>query len=332
MSTVAAPPVAQPPSTAEAPLLARLPVTLFATVMGLTGLGLAWHRAAPVLGAPAVIGSTIVVLASALFAALVVIYATKALRHPQAVRAEWLHPVRIALFPAVSISLLLLAAAWAPRQPAIAEVLWLLGATVQLTLTIAIVSAWISRPGIEWANANPAWFIPAVGNVIVPLAGARLGYTELAWLFYAVGLGFWLVLLPIVFARLFFAGPLPERMRPMLFVLIPPPAVALLSYFALGGALDPFARVLYGLAAFFTLFLLARAHWFVRLPFYLSWWGYSFPLAAITVATLAMAERTARPFYALAGAALLALASCVIAFLVVRTVVALLRDEQGFME
>lgn len=332
MSTVNAPPVAHPPATAEVPLLARLPVTLFASVMGLTGLGLAWHRAAPVLGAPVAVGSTIVLLASALFAALVVIYATKALRHPQAVRAEWLHPVRIALFPAVSISLLLLAAAWGPSQPAIAEVLWLLGATVHLALTIAIVSAWISRPTIEWAHANPAWFIPAVGNVIVPLAGARFGYTEVAWLFYAVGLGFWLVLLPIVFARLFFAGPLPERMRPMLFVLIPPPAVALLSYFALGGALDPFARVLYGLAAFFTLFLLARAHWFIRLPFYLSWWGYSFPLAAITVATLVMAERTAQPFYALAGAALLALATSVIAFLVVRTAVALLRDEPGFLE
>ncbi|MCA3218304.1 MAG: hypothetical protein ING59_07050 [Burkholderiales bacterium] len=100
MSTIDAPPAAQPPGTAKAPPLARLPVTLFAGVMGLMGLGLASHRAAPVLGAPVAVGSAIVPLVSVLFAVLVVIYATKALRHPQAVRAEWLHPVRIALFPA----------------------------------------------------------------------------------------------------------------------------------------------------------------------------------------------------------------------------------------
>jgi tellurite resistance protein len=98
MSTIDAPPAAQPPGTAKAPPLARLPVTLFAGVMGLMGLGLASHRAAPVLGTPVAVGSAIVPLVSVLFAVLVVIYATKALRHPQAVRAEWLHPVRIALF------------------------------------------------------------------------------------------------------------------------------------------------------------------------------------------------------------------------------------------
>lgn len=62
MSTIDAPPAAQPPGTAKAPPLARLPVTLFAGVMGLMGLGLASHRAAPVLGAPVAVGSAIVLL------------------------------------------------------------------------------------------------------------------------------------------------------------------------------------------------------------------------------------------------------------------------------
>lgn len=314
-----------------APLLARLPVTLFASVMGLTGLALAWHRVDRSVPFAGEVGASILVLATLLFCGLLVVYGAKLVRHRDAVAAEWKHPIRSALFPAVSISLLLLAAGWLPFARPLAEGLWLLGAALHLVLMLALVHAWIARP-LEWQHANPAWFIPAVGNVVVPIAGARLGYAEVSWFFFATGIGFWLVLLPLVFARLLFAGPLPERLRPMLFVLIPPPAVGFLAYLALGGTLDAVARVLYGLALFFTLFVLARAPWFARIGFALSWWAFSFPLAAITIATLTMAERTGVEFYRAAGGLLLMLASAVIALIAWRTVSAFARRDHGFLE
>jgi tellurite resistance protein len=327
----AAIPAAEQAAAAATPLLARLPVTLFASVMGLTGLALAWHRVDRSVPFAGEVGASILVLATLLFCGLLVVYGAKLLQHGDAVAAEWQHPIRIALFPALSISLLLLATGWLPFARPLAEGLWLLGAALHLVLMLAIVHAWIARP-LEWQHATPAWFIPAVGNVIAPVAGARLGYTEVSWFFFATGLGFWLVLLPIVFARLLFAGPLPERLRPMLFVLIPPPAVGFLSYLALGGTLDPLARVLYGLALFFTLFVLARALWFARIGFALSWWAYSFPLAAITIATLTMAERTGLAFYRVTGGLLLMVATAVIAVIAWRTVAAFARRDFAFLE
>jgi tellurite resistance protein len=308
-------------------------VTLFASVMGVAGLALAWQRGAHVLGLPSAVGTALALLAALLYAVSAALYLAKWARHRSAVVGEWQHPVRSALVPTASIGLLLLAIlALNAGAGVLARLLWSLGALAHLLLTLAIVGRWLSRTDLEPAHANPAWFIPAVGNVLVPLAGVRLGYEAVSWLFFGIGMGFWLVLLPIVFGRLFFAEPLPERMRPLLFILIPPPAIGFLSYVLLTGTLDAAAHVLYGFGAFLTLLLLSQARQFIRLPFFLSWWGYTFPLAAITVATLAMAERAGEPLYRAAGAALLALATVVIGWVALRTVLAFARGESQFLE
>jgi tellurite resistance protein len=319
--------------TAGQTLLARLPVTLFASVMGVAGLALVWQRAAQVLALPAGVGHAIGLVAALLYLAIALAYLAKWTRQRAAVVAEWHHPVRSAMVPTISIGPLLLASvALNAGLPDAARALWGAGTLAHLLLTLAIVGRWITRTDLQPAHANPAWFIPAVGNVLVPLAGVRLGYEAVSWLFFGIGMGFWLVLLPIVFGRLFFAEPLPERMRPLLFIVIPPPAIGFLAYVLLTDKVDAAAYVLYGFGAFLTLLLLSQARQFLRLPFFISWWGYTFPLAAITMATLAMAERTGLAMYRAAGAALLVLATAMIGWVFVRTVVAFARGESQFLE
>ena len=330
MNTAVAPSTRPPPAQ---PLLARLPVTLFASVMGVAGLAVAWQRGAHVLDLPAAVGAAIGLLAALMYLVIAAIYLAKWRSHRGAVVSECHHPVRSAMVPTMSIGLLLLAiVAIHAGLPDIARVLWSVGTLAHLVLTLAIVGRWITRTDLEHAHANPAWFIPAVGNVLVPLAGVRLGYEAVSWLFFGIGMGFWLVLLPIVFGRLFFAEPLPERMRPLLFILIAPPAIGFLSYVLLTDKLDAAAHVLYGFGAFLTLLLLSQARQFIRLPFFISWWGYTFPLAAITVATLAMAERTSLAMYRGASAVLLVLATAVIGWVFVRTAAAFVRGDSQFLE
>ncbi len=86
--------------------------------------------------------------------------------------------------------------------------------------------------------------------------------------------------------RVIFHGGLPEKMLPTLFILIAPPAVAFIAYLGLTGELNAFAKILYFHALFTTVLILSFADRFVRLPFYLSWWAYTFPLAAITLANI----------------------------------------------
>jgi tellurite resistance protein len=114
---------------------------------------------------------------------------------------------------------------------------------------------------------------------------------------------------------------------PTLFIFIAPPAVGFISYYNLIGGIDSFARILYGIALFFTLLLFAQVRLFARLKFFLSWWAYSFPLAAITLATLIMFKETGKAIYASLAMGLLVIQTLAIAMLLTRTALAVVRRE-----
>jgi tellurite resistance protein len=103
--------------------------------------------------------------------------------------------------------------------------------------------------------------------------------------------------------------------------------VGFLSYVKLTGGLDMLALVFYYSALFFTLLLFAQVAWFARLKFFLSWWAYSFPLAAITVATFVMYELSGNLLFARLASILLGVATVVIAGLLLRTAVAVAKKE-----
>jgi tellurite resistance protein len=103
--------------------------------------------------------------------------------------------------------------------------------------------------------------------------------------------------------------------------------VGFVSYVALTGSVDAFARVLYFTALFLTLLLASNALRFLRARFFLSAWAYSFPLAAVTIASLLMAHRAGTAAYAWIASALLAVLTVVVAALVVRTALAVVRGE-----
>lgn len=175
-------------------------------------------------------------------------------------------------------------------------------------------------PRVRAGQLSPAWFIPAVGNVIVPLAGVPLGYAEISWYFFAVGLLFWLVLLTLVFNRLIFHDPLPGKLKPTLVILVAPPAVAALAWMQFnGGVVDAPARVFLNIAYFFTALVLIQLPSLIRLPFALSFWALSFPLAAVTTASFRFAGLAQSGAHRMIGYALLALLIATIAALIVRT-------------
>jgi tellurite resistance protein len=131
-----------------------------------------------------------------------------------------------------------------------------------------------------------------------------------------------MVLFAILVYRVIFHSPLPDKLMPTFFIFIAPPAVGFVSYVTLTGDLDPFARVLYSTALFLTLLLFAQIPRFSRLAFDLSWWAYSFPLAAVTIATTLMHERSGAGLYRTLAFALLAVLAALVGTLVVRTAAA----------
>ena len=304
--------------------LPHLPVTVFSTVMGMTGFAIAWQKACSVWGIPEVVALVLVIGASLLFVALLISYLLKACFHRQEVAAEWRHPVRVSFFPTISISLLLLAIAWRQTAPDLALTLWIAGAVVHFAFTLAILSSWMNHTHYDIKHANPGWFIPVVGNLFVPISASGFQMPEVGWFFFSIGMVFWLVLLTIVVYRIIFHDPLPPRLVPTLFILIAPPAVGMIAYVSMTGSVDAFARVLYYTALFLVLFLGSNVARFLRNEFFISSWAFSFPLAAITIASFMMAQAmhnsSMHVVFAAIAWVLFVLVSCVIVMLVYKTI------------
>lgn len=305
--------------------LQNFPISWFAVVMGMTGFTITWHRAEGLLGiswepSPILLGLTIIG-----FVALLMLYLAKVMKYPGEVKAEFAHPVKLNFFPTISIGLILLSIALLPYSGAVSLILWSVGAALHLCFTLYVLSAWLHQTHFEVAHINPAWFIPIVGNILVPIAGVQHASVEISWFFFSIGLVFWLVLLTIIFYRMFFHQPLPAKLLPTLFILIAPPAVGFISWFQLVGEVNAFGRVLYYVAIFLTLMLITQASRFLRLEFFLSWWAYSFPMAAMTIATFVMYEELQLVFFKGLGVLLLGLLTVLIAVLVGKTALAVQR-------
>jgi len=84
--------------------LAHLPVSLFGSVMGYSGLALAWRLAASEFGLPGWIGEALAFVAVSVFLLLTLCYAIKCIESPEAVRAEFAHPVAVNFFGTPIIS------------------------------------------------------------------------------------------------------------------------------------------------------------------------------------------------------------------------------------
>ncbi len=307
--------------------LENFPVSFFSMIMGMAGLSIAWEKAHQTLGLSSALSHGLILATCAIFVVLLLIYTTKIIRYRNAVSAELHNPIKLNFFPSVSISLLLISIALLPLAHDAAEVLWIAGVSLHFLITLYVMRVWIHHEHFEIHHINPAWFIPVVGNVLVPIAGTHLGYTEISWFFFSIGMVFWIVLFTIIFYRVLFHQPMPAKLLPTLFILIAPPAVGFLSYTALTGELDAFARVLYFIALFLTILLITQIGYFAKLKFFLSWWAYSFPLAAITIATLRMFELTGKQGFYYMGWGFLALISTVVVFLLIKTLGAIGRHN-----
>jgi len=322
------------PAVTAAPLtsttLSYLPVGLFGAVMGLTGLALAWRLAHRAYGAPAIVGQAIGAGAVVAFVALAIAYGVKAAAGWSTVRAEFAHPVGGNLFGTPLISLLLLPFLLADVSLGLARLAWVLGAVGMTVFAWAIVTRWLSVRHTP-AQVAPAWIVPVVGMLDIPLAAPVLRWDGLHGVMVfglAVGLFFALPLLAMLLSRLVTEDPLPPALQPSLLILVAPFAVGYSAYTTTFGHVDAFAQGLVMVDLFLLPVLLARlVHLPASSPFRVAWWAASFPLAASAVTALRYAAVADSPVMDAIALLVLGVATLVIAVFAVQTLFGVVRGR-----
>lgn len=283
---------------------------MFAIIMGVSGLTICYQKAHEFFGISPHIGNALLVLDTALFLVIGTLYMKKIICFFNEVKSEYYHPVRINFFAAISISILLLSIAYKEISIDVSYTLFIIGSLLHLFLTFRTIGYWIEN-NLEITHSNPAWFIPIVGNILVPVAGADFAYSFVLMFYFSIGLFFWFVLFTIVFYRIIFHHQMAQKFMPTLFIFIAPPAVGFIAYIKMGFTMDTFATLLLCIAIFFTCLLFFLYKNFIYMKYFISWWAFTFPMAAITIATMLASH--------LSGEVVLLYLSCV--FLILTTLI-----------
>lgn len=307
------------------------PVMMFAIVMGLSGLSLVLLKAHEVLNLSAVLGNSVSLLAVIVFVVILGTYTLKIVKYTQMVKDELAHPVRINFFAAISISFILISMIIKSVNANVAFLLFCIGAALHLFFTFYTLRFWITQ-NVEILHSNPAWFIPIVGNLIVPIGGVGFIDNAILLFYFSIGIFFWIIMLAIILNRIIFHHQFAQKFMPTLFILIAPPSIGLLSYFKLTGALDMFAHILFNLGLFFTLLLIFMYQSFLNIKFFISWWAFTFPLATIALASMLMFEQTNKAFYAYISYFFILFLTIVVIIVAYNTLKHILKKEICIME
>ncbi len=302
--------------------LEHMPIQLFAIIMGLSGMAIMFAKGYHLLDIPYWIYATILFIDTALFLFIFTAYMFKVLLYPHAVKKEFKHPIKSSFTAAISISFLLLSIAYYDFAPTLSILLWYIGTPLQLFFTLFVMNYWIHNE-LKVVHSNPAWFIPIVGNVLVPIIGVEAAPMYVSLFFFALGMFFWIVLFTITLNRIIFHHPLAKKLIPTFFILIAPPAVGFVSYFRItSGSIDMFSVFLYSVALFTLFLLLFMVKMYDIKEFFISWWAYTFPLAAITIATLMMEMTYHNTLTYFASMSLIIFTTVVIIFVAFKTILA----------
>lgn len=272
-----------------------LPVSLFGSVMGLTGLSVSWANFSSLyeFGWAGLVAGAIAIIAVVCFVALLVTYGLKIITNFDVVKQEFSNSLSRGFFGTFIIALLLLPLIIYDYAPKIALFVWVLGAVLMLVFAVHIVNFWLSSAQ-DLKAITPAWIIPVVGTLDIPLATHLFDFSGAYYLnvlSLALGLFFTIPIVTLIFARLFFFEKLPQKLEPSLMILVAPFSVGFLAYHTIDTSLNAFSLGLFFLGIFVFLSVLPQlGKLSVCCPFKTTWWAVSFPLAAMLNSCLVVAK------------------------------------------
>lgn len=307
------------------------PIMMFATIMGLGGLTLVYEKLFHTFNFPKVFSYVLLTITITMFLVISITYFLKILKYTDEVKKELSHPIRINFFATFSISILIISASLREFNSDISQIIFYFGAVFHIIFTYVTIRFWINN-SLEITHSNPAWFIPIVGNLIVPISGVGFIDNEILIFYFSIGMFFWIVLFAIILNRIIFHNPFAPKFLPTMFILIAPPAIGFISYIKLTSSFDFFAQILFSLGIFFTILIAFMYKNFLKIKFFISWWAFTFPMAAVTLSSILMYDLTNKPFYIFLSYVLASITTAIVIFVAYNTLKYILKKEICIME
>ncbi|MFJ4234253.1 transporter [Cellulosimicrobium cellulans] len=261
----------------------RIPLNTWAIPFGLAGLAETWTAVGRTLDWPRWPTDLLWAVAAAAWVWMLLAHLHRGIVTGRSLTEQLRHPVQGPIAALVPVVAILLGVAIAPYSTSTSHVV----VAVAIATTTLFAGWFVGRVltgGIPVDAVHGGYFLPTVaGGYLAAYAAALAGWRTLAMGDLTLGTLGWIITLAVLTSRLATRPPLPEPLVPTLAIIMAPPAVGGLAWFALNpGEID---GVQAGLGVVLVVMLLAQAVLvprYVRLKFSLGFWSFTFSFAAVT--------------------------------------------------
>jgi len=223
--------------------------------------------------------------------------------------ADMNHPVLSNFYATIAIAMLVLAANFIVigDNMIAGKIFWFVG--LFATIFFGVLTPYLMFRGthVKLDHINPAWFIPPVGLIVIPIAGSLIisqfsGMLQEFVIFinyFGWGAGFFLYLslLAVCMYRFILHHPLPSTLAPTIWINLGPigaGTVALInlvnnsSFISMKEPFFVFGLIFWGFGVWWVMMAIIMTIHYVKklkLPYAMSWWAFTFPLGAYVAAS-----------------------------------------------
>jgi C4-dicarboxylate transporter/malic acid transport protein len=291
----------------------RFSPSWFASVMGTGILANASYFYSQYIPFLKVIGVGLFYFNVALFFVLLIPWILRWLLYRKNALADLEHPILSNFYATIAVAILVLSSNFIVigKNMLPGEIFWFIG--VILTILFGLLTPFIMFKGehVTIEHINPAWFIPPVGLILIPIPGSLIisQYSGLMREFilflnyfgWGAGFFFYVALFAICLNRFILHRPLPNTLAPTVWINLGPIGVGTIAlinlvnnstFITMKEPFFGFGLIFWGFGIWWVLMALMMTFYYRKklgLPYALSWWAFTFPLGAYVVASHSVA-------------------------------------------
>ncbi|MGD8168118.1 transporter [Herbiconiux sp. P16] len=308
----------------------RIPLNTFAIAFGIAGLATLWSTVTVDLGGPVSVPVVLWAAAGVAWVWLIIAHLRRGARSDETLMSQLRHPAQGPIAAVVPVLGMLLGSEL--------YLVWPLGGAVLTVVSLVVAAAfagWIlaywHRGKINQEAFHGAYLFPTVAAAfIASIATSRLDLPGIAFGAFGVGMFFWIVIGTVLLSRLAFFPPLPDALTPTLAITIAPPAIGGTAWFAMNGVhADAVSTAFLGVLIVTLLFQLFMIGTYLRLPFSLGHWSFTFPVASAASYGIQWMRLTAFPGWQFVALAAAAVSTALTLTIAVRSLLLVTRVRRG---
>ncbi|WP_115072618.1 dicarboxylate transporter/tellurite-resistance protein TehA [Canicola haemoglobinophilus] len=259
-----------------------MPTGHFSMSLGLGGLTLAWRQAEMLFPYASLVEQDLTILSVGSWALFILLYLYKILKYYEQVQQELSDPIRVCILALIPLSSMVIGAILYKNYALVGKSLILLSVAGQTIFSVIYIGGFLKGKTFNEEAIQPTFYLPTIAvNFTSGACLALIGLVDLAYVYLGTGFLSWIFFEPLMLQRLRlneFYAPL----RPTLGIVLAPAFVGSSAYLAInGGELDLWVKLLWGYGLLQLFFMLRLLPWIAEKGFTLSFWAFSFGLAAI---------------------------------------------------